>query len=48
MMPESVAVIISILTRIWMTLIEIGLTGVVYLLGQFEKGLGEEKEDVQT
>ena len=48
MMPESVAVIISILTRIWMTLIEIGLTGVVYLLGQFKKGLGKEKEDVQT
>ena len=48
MMPESVAVIISILTRIWMTLIEIGLTGVVYLLGQFEKGSGKEKEDVQT
>jgi len=48
MMPESVAVIISILTRIWMTLIEIGLTGVVHLLGQFEKGLGKEKEDVQT
>ncbi|MGA2468611.1 MAG: lysylphosphatidylglycerol synthase domain-containing protein, partial [Thermodesulfobacteriota bacterium] len=31
-MPVSVAVIISILTRIWMTLIEIGLIGVIYLL----------------
>jgi len=48
MMPESVAVIISILTRIWMTLIEIGLTGVVYLLGRFEKGLGKGKEDGQN
>jgi uncharacterized membrane protein YbhN (UPF0104 family) len=30
-MPTPVAVILSILTRIWMTLIEIGLIGVVYL-----------------
>jgi glycosyltransferase 2 family protein len=30
-MPGSVAVIISILTRIWMTLIEIGLIGMIYL-----------------
>ena len=37
MMATPVAVIISILTRIWMTLIEIGLIGVVYLLGQLQK-----------
>lgn len=37
-MPGSVAVIISILTRIWMTFIEIGLIGVVYLIGRFRKG----------
>jgi glycosyltransferase 2 family protein len=37
-MPSPVAVIISLLTRLWMTLIEIGLIGVVYLLSQFQKG----------
>jgi hypothetical protein len=37
MMPGGVAVIISILTRIWMTLIEIGLIGIVYLMGRFYK-----------
>ena len=37
MMPPPVAVIISILTRIWMTLIEIGLIGMVYLLGQVQQ-----------
>lgn len=43
LMPGGVAVIISVLTRVWMTLIEIGLIGVIYLLGQFHKGL--EKKD---
>ena len=43
LMPGGVAVIISVLTRIWMTLIEIGLIGVIYLSGQFQKGL--EKRD---
>jgi uncharacterized membrane protein YbhN (UPF0104 family) len=37
MMPGPVAVIISLLTRIWMTLIEIGLIGMVYLMGRFQK-----------
>jgi uncharacterized membrane protein YbhN (UPF0104 family) len=37
-MPTPVAVIISILTRIWMTLIEIGLIGMVYLISRFQKG----------
>jgi len=37
MMPPPVAVIISILTRIWMTLIEIGLIGMVYLISRFQK-----------
>ena len=36
-MPAPVAVILSILTRIWMTLIEIGLIGVVYLSSLFRK-----------
>ena len=36
-MPTSVAVILSVLTRLWMTLIEIGLIGVVYLLNKFRK-----------
>ena len=39
LMPGPVAVVISVLTRIWMTLIEIGLIGVIYLLSQFQQGL---------
>jgi hypothetical protein len=35
MMATPVAVIISILTRVWITLIEIGLVGMVYLIGRF-------------
>jgi uncharacterized membrane protein YbhN (UPF0104 family) len=42
MMATPIAVIISILTRIWMTLIEIGLIGVVYLFHKFQKQ--EEKK----
>ena len=38
MMATPVAVVISILSRIWMTLIEIGLIGMVYLTGRFRKG----------
>jgi uncharacterized membrane protein YbhN (UPF0104 family) len=37
MMAAPVAVILSVLTRIWMTLIEIGLIGVVYLLRKFQR-----------
>jgi glycosyltransferase 2 family protein len=37
MMATPVAVIIAVLTRIWMTLIEIGLIGMVYLLGQLQQ-----------
>jgi hypothetical protein len=37
MMAAPVAVIISILSRIWMTLIEIGLVGMVYLTSQFQR-----------
>lgn len=47
-MPGSVAVVISVLTRIWMTLIEIGLTGVIYLIGQFQKGFARRNKDVQS
>ena len=36
-MPASVAVIVSILTRIWMTLIEIGLIGMIYLEDLFRQ-----------
>jgi uncharacterized membrane protein YbhN (UPF0104 family) len=35
MMATPVAVIISVLTRLWMTLIEIGLIGVIYLFDKF-------------
>jgi len=48
MMPGSVAVIISILTRIWMTLIEIGLIGVVYLLSKIRKGLEKRDQHVKA
>jgi hypothetical protein len=52
-MATPVAVIISILTRIWMTLIEIGLIGVIYLFGKFQrqgngKGYGEKEEKPKT
>jgi uncharacterized membrane protein YbhN (UPF0104 family) len=36
-MPSSVAVILSILTRLWMTIIEIGMIGVVYLIDKLRK-----------
>jgi len=36
-MATPVAVVISVLTRIWMTLIEIGLVGMVYLISQFQR-----------
>jgi uncharacterized membrane protein YbhN (UPF0104 family) len=45
MMPASVAVIVSILTRIWMTLIEIGLTAVIYLFHQSQKRTWEKGRD---
>jgi len=45
-MPGSVAVVISVLTRIWMTLIEIGLTGVIYILSQLQKGSEKKNKDV--
>ena len=46
MMATPVAVIISILTRIWMTLIEIGLIGMVYLISRFQKGLEKRGRNV--
>jgi uncharacterized membrane protein YbhN (UPF0104 family) len=48
MMVTPVAVIISVLTRIWMTLIEIGLIGVVYLLDKIGKGSEKGGSDVKT
>jgi uncharacterized membrane protein YbhN (UPF0104 family) len=47
-MPGPVAVILSILTRIWVTLIEIVLIGVIYLISKFRKGIGKRNQDVQT
>jgi len=47
-MPSSVAVILSILTRLWMTLIEIGLIGMVYSIGRFQKGIGHRNPNAQT
>lgn len=43
-MATPVAVVISILTRLWMTLIEIGLIGMVYLIARFRKGRGQERK----
>jgi hypothetical protein len=48
-MATPVAVILTVLSRIWMTLIEIGLIGVVYFLHKFRdqherKGRGETKK----
>jgi uncharacterized membrane protein YbhN (UPF0104 family) len=48
MMAAPVAVIISVLTRIWMTLIEIGLIGVVYLVSKIRKGLAKRDQYVKT
>ncbi|MGO8987816.1 MAG: lysylphosphatidylglycerol synthase transmembrane domain-containing protein [bacterium] len=45
-MAAPVAVIISILSRIWMTLIEIGLVGMVYLISQFQRRLEKEDQNV--
>jgi hypothetical protein len=41
LMPGPVAVIVSVLTRIWMTVIEMVLIGMVYLIAQFRKRTGE-------
>ena len=48
LMPGSIAVVISVLTRIWMTLIEIGLIGVIYLSGRFHKGSEKREKHVKT
>jgi len=37
MMPSSVAVILSVLTRLWMTFIEMGMIGMVYLVDQLRR-----------
>jgi uncharacterized membrane protein YbhN (UPF0104 family) len=34
-MPEGVSVVLSILTRLWMTVIELGLVGMIYLYDYF-------------
>jgi uncharacterized membrane protein YbhN (UPF0104 family) len=44
LMPSSVAVVISILTRLWMTFIEIGLIGMIYLASKFRKGFGKRRD----
>ena len=36
-MPSAVAVILSVLTRLWMTFIEIGLVGMVYLTNKLNR-----------
>ena len=46
-MPAPVAVVISILTRLWTTLIEIGLIGIVYLIVKTRKRLEGKAQDVQ-
>lgn len=47
-MPVPVAVIISILTRLWMTLIEIGLIGIVYFTSLFKSGLIKRNRHVKN
>jgi hypothetical protein len=47
-MSGPVAVVLSILTRLWMTLIEIGLIGVIYLISQFRTRLKGKDLDVQS
>ncbi len=46
LMPSSIAVIISVLTRLWTTLIEIGLIGMVYLFGHLRRGFEKEHHHV--
>jgi uncharacterized membrane protein YbhN (UPF0104 family) len=46
LMPGPVAVILSVLSRLWMTLIEIGLIGAVYLFSKFRKMVGKKEEYV--
>ena len=46
MMPGAVAVVISIVTRVWMTLIDIGLIGMIYLLSQFRKAKVKKNQHV--
>ncbi len=46
MMVTPVAVIISVLTRIWMTLIEIGLIGMVYLIDRYQKSSERGSQNV--
>lgn len=41
-MPSSVAVVLSVLTRLWMTFIEIGMIGVVYFVDKFRKKEGHK------
>jgi uncharacterized membrane protein YbhN (UPF0104 family) len=45
-MTTPVAVVISVLTRIWMTLIEIGLIGMVYLIDRYQKSSGRGSQNV--
>jgi len=42
-MPSAVAVVVSVLTRLWMTFIEIGLVGVVYLISKLQKQTTEKR-----
>jgi len=46
--PGPVAVILSVLTRLWTTLIEMGLIGVVYLFSRLRNRSEQRKKDVQT
>ena len=47
-MPSSVAVILSVLTRLWMTFIEIGLIGMVYIVVKLRKGVERRDRHVKT
>jgi uncharacterized membrane protein YbhN (UPF0104 family) len=45
-MPGSIAVIISILSRIWTTLIEMVLIGGIYIFRKFQKARESTEENV--
>jgi hypothetical protein len=44
--PGSVAVVISILSRIWVTIIEIGLAGMIYIISRTRKRADRESSHV--
>lgn len=48
LVPAPVAVILSVTTRLWMTLIEIGLIGIIYFTSLFKSGLIKRNRHVKN